>query len=71
MQLWLAGRSFDDEPWEVLGIYSSEELAVKRCKLYNDFVGPLDLDIDLPEETTGWLDSYYPLASDRDNYVSN
>ena len=61
MRLWIAGRRFtEDKAWEILGLYSSEEAAGKRCTGALDVVGPISLDEDLAEETIEWPGAYYP-----------
>ena len=62
MILWICGRFTDSKPWEVLGVYSSEDAAINRCTKQIDFVAPLELDEDLPEECIEWPGCYYPLA---------
>ena len=54
-KLWMAGRLMPDgKPWEILGLYSTREAAVARCRTVNDFVGPLEIDRDCPEDTSDW-----------------
>jgi hypothetical protein len=62
VKLWLAGRSADDEEWEVLGIYTTEERAVARCVRGCDFVWPTEADVDFPEETEEMPEAYFPLG---------
>lgn len=66
MKLWLAGRNSPSpaKSVEILGLYDSEDAAVKRCTQYWDFVGPLMLNEALPEETVAWPGAYYPLGLD-------
>ena len=62
--LWLVGQHHEDgSQWDCQGIFSSEKLAIAACKDYKYFVGPLELDQELPEETMAeWLGCYYPHA---------
>ena len=60
--LWIAGRNCLDKAWEILGIYSSEKMAVDRCRIWEDFVAPLELDKDQPEEAQTMPGCYYPMA---------
>ena len=54
----LAGR------WELLGVYTSEEKAVARCRIPDrDFVGPAGLDVDFPERLITWPDARYPMVN--------
>ncbi len=47
--LFLVGRNTDPFPWEVMGLYTSKEAAVAKCREPSDFVMELRLDEDLPE----------------------
>ncbi len=60
MTLFLVGRIVDDAPWEVLGIYVEEEAAVRRCHTDRDFVAPVELDRDAPEERMEWPGARFP-----------
>ena len=58
LTVWLAGRTDYDEVtneetgrWEVLGLYDDKDAAFARCKEKYDFVTPIKLNEDLPEET--------------------
>ena len=59
-ELWLAGRYTSPEPWEVLGIFDTEEKAVNRCTQIDDFVGKFILNEVLSEERVDIPDMYYP-----------
>jgi hypothetical protein len=59
-ELWLAGRYTAPEPWEVLGIFDTEDKAVRRCTQDSDFVGPFILNEVLPEERVDIPNMYYP-----------
>jgi len=48
--------------WEFMGIFSTEESAVKNCITWEHFVGPVDLDVALPQEQILWEGAYYPIA---------
>lgn len=60
--VWVAGRVHSYEPynWSLLGVFSEESLAVKRCTQEFDFIGPIALDEILPEEIIEWVGGYYP-----------
>ena len=69
MKMWVVGRlNFDrgitDYPfvWQIMGVFSDEELAVKSCTTEHDFVGPIDLNVKLPDEVVKWPGLYYPLS---------
>lgn len=68
--VWLAGRNFDGPhsvethlgPWCVLGVYSSEELAIKQCRIpTTDWIAPIALDQDAPRHSVCWPGAYFPL----------
>ena len=61
MTIWVCGRYTHDKPWEILGVYSTEALALHRCTQQIDFIAPLELNEDLPEECIEWPGRYYPL----------
>lgn len=67
--VWVAGRAWSNgrevSGWEILGVYSDRELARERCSSPSDFVAPLELDEDLPEERCEWPDAEYPLEEGR------
>lgn len=69
MKVWVVGRSHRDS-WELRGIYTSEYSAEDRCALDTDFVGPVNVDEDLPEEIVDWPGLRYPLASVENTYVA-
>lgn len=60
--LWVAGRWEDVGPWQVLGVYSSEQKALDAvredgCRF--DFIGPLKLN-DTELMNIEWPGVYYP-----------
>lgn len=72
-EVWVAGRVDNSRvsfQWEVLGVYTTEELAVARCSRCVDFVAPIRLNDRLPEETTVWPGCYYPLVEKLREAVS-
>ena len=51
---------------ECLGIYTDEAKARARCRIADrDFIAPLELDVDQPEDLIPWPEAYYPLLQDR------
>jgi len=68
MKLWIVGRlnldkGIKDYPfvWEIMGVFSDENLARQACTKPVDFVGPINMNEKLPEETQEWPSLYYPL----------
>ena len=59
--LWFVGQYKEKkDTFEIQGIFSTEERALKACKDRNYFIHPLMLDEELPHETTKWK-GYYPI----------
>ncbi|MBR8074106.1 hypothetical protein KDX14_31740 [Burkholderia cenocepacia] len=61
MNLYVVGRSVSEDglQWELMGIFSTEQLAVANCGP-TDWVGPISLDKRLPDETQSWPGAYFP-----------
>lgn len=52
--------------WDFQGVFSSEDAAVQACRDFTYFVGPAEIDVDLPHETIdGWPSAYFPIADDE------
>lgn len=68
-ELWVAGHvigpTYRDgiivSAWDIIGVFSSEKLAVAACTNINDFVGPIPVNMTLCSEAVYWPRSYYPL----------
>ena len=66
--VWVAGQlaedpsaqEFNPDAWELVGVYTEEELAVDACRTENYFIGPVSLNDTFPPEKTRWVGSYYP-----------
>ena len=56
------GGEFPNVIWDLVGIFSSRELAVEACTERNDAVMPMVLDEKAPEEATLHPDCFFPLA---------
>lgn len=63
--VWLVGRYQRDglSPFDVLGCYSTLERAVARCTDRRDFVGPLPLDLPMPDDVESWPGAFYPVRN--------
>lgn len=46
--------------WEIQGVFTNETDAVLACVEDRCFVGPIELNAPLPEETIVWPGCYYP-----------
>jgi hypothetical protein len=56
MMVWFVFRM--TVPFEVVGVFSSEELALAACTHRLDFVGPITMDVVQP--SVPWPGGYYP-----------
>jgi hypothetical protein len=69
MTYWICGKNIEEVEsgivWEIGGVFSSEEKAIKACTDKNYFIGPIELDQKLPDETTKWDGCYYPYYVNR------
>lgn len=63
MLLWVVGKFKDTEPWEFQGVFDSEAKAVRACKSPAYFVGPVQLNYTVPDETDAWPGMYYPVQA--------
>jgi len=64
MDIYVAGRVIGKCDagfvWEILGVYTERSFAEKACYDQDCFIGPLEIDVDLPKKTTGWPGCYFP-----------
>lgn len=62
MKLWIVCKQVDDDHyWEFCGVFDDEKKATAACKTADYFIGPANLNEKIPEETTEWPESYYPI----------
>ena len=45
MKLWACCRWHDDKPWDLIGVFSSEEKARAECRDWTYCVAPIDADV--------------------------
>ena len=62
--LYIVGKINRDNylEWEFMGIFEEESDAVQACHDDRHFVGPVELNEELPEEQKVWVGSYYPIT---------
>ena len=65
--LWVCGKHRGEGPegapaWDFQGVFSEEALAVAACVEICDFIAPVLLNQQLPQEGVSWPGCYYPLA---------
>lgn len=59
--VWIAGRWMpDDQPWEVLGIFDSEDKADAACKTTNEWIAPVEINALAPDEPTPFPSARFP-----------
>jgi hypothetical protein len=51
MIVWILGKVTEWPAWELQGVFSEEELAIKHGN-YHDFYYPIEIDKPCPRETT-------------------
>jgi len=51
--------------YHIQGIFTSEELALANVKDRTWFIGPLPLNVALPEKTVTWAGLYWPMAEQQ------
>ena len=66
MELWLMGL-YDkcdncEKKWRLIGVYDSEEKAIKACTIDDNFIAPIILNQKnlLNSKAKIWKDLYYP-----------
>jgi hypothetical protein len=67
-RVWVVGRhmglSPDGTAWEFQGVFSTERAAVAACRDHTYFVGPAEVDVEIPHETAvTWPGAFYPKAA--------
>ena len=65
--LWIVGEYKGEtqnvsHAWDIIGIADTEEKAISFCTSDIHFIGPIELNKRLPDETITWPGCYYPLA---------
>jgi len=63
--LWVCGQhqvSGGGDDWVMVGIYSSEKLAVDQCEDFTYFVAPISLD-GIPDDSCDWVGYYRPMTN--------
>ena len=61
--LWICGKRLlvdDENGWEFVGVFETEEKAVAACLTQMYFVGPAELNKAFPDERVKWPGAYYP-----------
>lgn len=60
---------YDGTAWELVGVFSAEQLAVDACVDGNYFVMPVVLDRAAPSDTVVHLGTWYPRTEERPTAV--
>lgn len=62
--LWIVGRVVDASGrFEFQGVFSEQVLAIQACRDETYFMGPADLNVQLPHEASEWPGACYPKAA--------
>lgn len=63
--LWVLGRADVETPrgyvWDICGVFDTEAAAVAGCTTERHFVGPIPLNVRLPDQTEPWPGAYSPM----------
>jgi hypothetical protein len=64
MMLWVVGKVTDYQSgaWEFIGVFDDERMAICACRTTMYFLGPVELNKVLPDETIPWEGAFYPLV---------
>lgn len=61
MTLYLVGMRRKDLPdWEFVGIYTTQDLAIKACLDSQYFYAPVVPNVTMPEERQPWPELHWP-----------
>lgn len=64
--VWVCGKNVAEVEagivWELQGVFTTRESAIAACKSERYFIGPVELNKELPDETTDWKGCEYPLC---------
>jgi len=65
MKLWVVGKIKSEDnynEWDFQGVFDTALKAESACQDRLWFVGPVELNEELPAETFEWPESYYPIS---------
>ena len=62
MNLWLVGEWKGVTPWEFVGVFDTEKVAVAACIGKHYFVAPIRLNESAPVFLKPFPDCYYPMT---------
>lgn len=61
---WVCGKNIHESShgivWELQGVFMTEESAKKACRDEKYFIGPIEVDTPVSNETISWDGCYYP-----------
>lgn len=65
MTVWIVGRARDEQSdaWELMGVFDSEDQAVRACSTPLDFVGPVDLNRRYSDTPEPWVGAWFPCGA--------
>lgn len=53
-------RSRLDVCWDLQGVFDSEKKAISACKNEDYFIGPVELNKEIPSNQIEWEGAYFP-----------
>lgn len=70
-KVWVAGKWIVfPGGWELHGVFDSEEKAIAACHSRIHFIGPVELNLELPDITVDWPGLYYPMSRNEAEHDS-
>ena len=71
-EYWIVGEWIECEQckkaWEFVGLFDSKDASIEACIKENYFIGPVNMNEALPEESKPWIGAYYPLLESKTRY---
>lgn len=71
MTVYVVGMDGDEQGWQVIGIFTTEEDADAACRTRAHWLAPVTLDLDLGDEPMDWPGVRYPRSSDRGGWMAS
>lgn len=63
MTMWVVGKVIDysAKSWEMIGVFDTKAQALRECRAPLYFLGPIELNRAMPDQTIEWEGAYYPV----------
>lgn len=67
--MYLVGLYTQEGPWEVVGLFTTMDLAIAECVTDMHFIGAITPDLPSRKPRKTWPRTWYPLAEDRPEWA--